>query len=84
MMGPEITKIDASWAEKFTKTRVSFLAAPTVRINVAQNSLVVNCTTIFPNFGFQSLSNVSWILILSVYFIFRSNCARTEASEIFI
>ena len=55
-----------------------------LRINVAQNSLVVNCTTIFPCFGFQSLSNVSWILILSVYVIFRSNCAGTEASEIFI
>ena len=30
MMGTEIFKIDASWAEKLTKTRVSFLAAPTV------------------------------------------------------
>ena len=29
-MGTEIFKIDASWAEKLTKTRVSFLAAPTV------------------------------------------------------
>ena len=30
MMGTEIFKIDASWAEKLTKTRVSFLSAPTV------------------------------------------------------
>ena len=30
MMGTEIFKIDASWAEKLTKTRVSFLTAPTV------------------------------------------------------
>ena len=30
MMGTEIFKIDASWAEKWTKTRVSFLSAPTV------------------------------------------------------
>ena len=30
MMGTEIFKIDASWAEKSTKTRVSFLMTPTV------------------------------------------------------
>ena len=30
MMGTEIFKIDASWAEKLTKTRVSFLMNPTV------------------------------------------------------
>ena len=29
MMGTEIFNIDASWAEKLTKTRVSFSAAPT-------------------------------------------------------
>ena len=29
-MGTEIFNIDASWAEKLMKTRVSFLAAPTV------------------------------------------------------
>ena len=32
MMGTEIFKIDASWAEKWTKMRVSFLSAPTVGI----------------------------------------------------
>ena len=32
MMGTEIFKIDASWAEKLTKTRVSFLTAPTVNV----------------------------------------------------
>ena len=31
-MGTEIVKIDASWAEKLMKTRVSFLTAPTVLI----------------------------------------------------
>ena len=30
MMGTEIFKIDASWAEKLTKTRVPFLMTPTV------------------------------------------------------
>ena len=30
MMGTEIFKIDAPWAEKLTKTRVSFLMNPTV------------------------------------------------------
>ena len=30
MMGTEIFKIDSSWAEKLTKTRVSFLMTPTV------------------------------------------------------
>ena len=29
-MGTEIFKIDGAWAEKLTKTRVSFLTAPTV------------------------------------------------------
>ena len=33
MMGTEIFKIDASWAEKLTKTRVQFLLTPTVFIN---------------------------------------------------
>ena len=32
MMGTEIFKIDASWAEKLTKTRVQFLLTPTVDI----------------------------------------------------
>ena len=32
MMGTEIFKIDAPWAEKWTKTRVSFLSAPTVNV----------------------------------------------------
>ena len=31
MMGTEIFKIDASWAEKLRKTRVSFLMTPTVK-----------------------------------------------------
>ena len=30
MMGTEIFKIDASWAEKLTKTRLQFLLTPTV------------------------------------------------------
>ena len=30
MMATEIIEIDASWAEKWTKTRVSFLSAPSV------------------------------------------------------
>ena len=30
MMGTEIFKIDAPWAEKLTKTRVQFLMTPTV------------------------------------------------------
>ena len=30
MMGTEIFKIDASWPEKLTKTRVQFLLTPTV------------------------------------------------------
>ena len=32
MMGTEIFKIDASWAEKLTKTRVQFLMTPTVDV----------------------------------------------------
>ena len=40
MMGTEIFKIDASWAEKLTKTRVSFLTAPTVYM-VGEDELVI-------------------------------------------
>ena len=32
MMATEIIKIDASWAEKWTKTGVPFLSAPTVQL----------------------------------------------------
>ena len=32
MMATEIFKMDASWAEKLMKTRVSFLMTPTVYI----------------------------------------------------
>ena len=41
MMATEIIKIDASWAEKWTKTGVSFLSAPTVdsRLNVDVDAL---------------------------------------------
>ena len=40
MMGTEILKIDASWAEKLPKTRVSFLMTPTVYSVLFDN---VNC-----------------------------------------
>ena len=36
MMGTEIFKIDAPWAEKLTKTRVSFLMNPSVGIEGAK------------------------------------------------
>ena len=39
MMGTEIFKIDASWADKLTKTRVSFLSAPTVLRHYAKRAL---------------------------------------------
>ena len=34
IMGTEIFKIDAPWAEELTKTRVSFLMNPTVILHV--------------------------------------------------
>ena len=40
MKGTEIFKIDASWAEKLTKTRVSFLMTPTVYDRVAYSELI--------------------------------------------
>ena len=45
MMGTEIFKIDASWAEKLTKTRVSFLTAPTVdmKSNYKQGKSDIAC-----------------------------------------
>ena len=32
MMATELIEIDAAWAEKWTKTRVPFLSAPTVKM----------------------------------------------------
>ena len=40
MMGTEIFKIDASWAEKLTKTRVQFLLTPTVILAAAITSWI--------------------------------------------
>ena len=34
MIGTEIFKIDASWAEKLTETRVQFLMTPTVCVSI--------------------------------------------------
>ena len=42
MMGKEIFKIDASWAEKLTKTRVQFLLTPTVDNVERQCSFALN------------------------------------------
>ena len=41
MMGTEIFKIDASWADKLTKTRVQFLLTPTVSIINASLTLIL-------------------------------------------
>ena len=35
-MGTKIFKVDASWAEKLTKTRVQFLLTPTVSLSFVQ------------------------------------------------
>ena len=47
MMGTEIFKIDASWAEKLTKTRVSFLMTPTVYLKARHLSLNLHNLDIF-------------------------------------
>ena len=39
MVGTEIFKIDASWAEKLAKTRVSFLMTPSVEFIILQSSI---------------------------------------------
>ena len=56
MMGTEIFKIDASWAEKLTKTRVSFLMTPTVMLNKFDKILFYTCHQ-----G-HDLSLVLWLL----------------------
>ena len=43
-MNTDIFKIDASWAEKLTKTRVPFLSAPTVKmIAYYRQTNLLNC-----------------------------------------
>ena len=49
MMGTEIFKIDASWAEKLTKTRVQFLLTPSV-LAFIELGIVEN----FQRFGWNS------------------------------
>ena len=52
MMGAEIFKIEASWAEKLMKTRVQFLLTPTVSLlghhghHQAGAELAVACRTL--------------------------------------
>ena len=44
MMATKIIEIDAAWAEKWTKTRVQFLSAPTV---YTSKVLCVFCQNVF-------------------------------------
>ena len=44
MMGTEIFEMDASWAEKLTKTRVQFLLTPTVGVWLNGMSSVLTYT----------------------------------------
>ena len=50
MMATEIIKIDASWAEKWTKTGVPFLSGPTVYIafTISRNTKYVVIHYIHP------------------------------------
>ena len=50
MMGTEIFKIDASWAEKLTKTRVQFLLTPTVFLKVY---IILNAEKLPSSFQFS-------------------------------
>ena len=51
MMGTDIFKIDASWTDKLTKTRVQFLLTPTVSSFHLSPSLAYPCLTIFSSFS---------------------------------
>ena len=48
MMGTEIFKIDASWTEKLTKTRVQFLLRPTVVIIIVGPNVAYHGRFLFP------------------------------------
>ena len=56
MMATEIIEIDAAWAEKWTKTGVPFLSAPTVYI--------VPFGTIEFHLSLLVLSTVNWLTLL--------------------
>ena len=43
MMASEIFEFDAAWAEKWTKTGVPFLSAPTVKRCVFQKMRLMGC-----------------------------------------
>ena len=70
MMATEIIKIDASWAEKWTKTGVPFLSAPTVD----------NTVTLYNSV--KMLPDESSLAMFSSSYIFSSliNNADTEYS----
>ena len=60
MMGTEIFKIDASWAEKLTKMRVQFLLTPTVskykrERNKVSPSLTTGCPPSLANLANKAL-----------------------------
>ena len=59
MMDTEIFKIDASWAEELTKTRVSFLMNPTVYwyIYIFKGFLFKSIRTRIINFYWEEYKN---------------------------
>ena len=66
MMGTEIFKIDASWAEKLTKTRVSFLTAPTVVESQSDVLICRQCAKVFlVDCKSGALSQVVLVLVVS-------------------
>ena len=62
MMATEIIEIDASWAEKWTKTGVPFLSAPTVDNTVT----LYNSVKMLPDESSLAISTSSYIFSIPI------------------
>ena len=81
MMATEIIKIDASWAEKWTKTGVPFLSAPTVDNTVT----LYNSVKMLPDESSLAMSTSSYIFkfltVLAMLFgILKPICKSLKVS----
>ena len=67
MMGTENFKIDAPWAEKFTKTRVQFLLTPSV------GGISKHCMRFILNFVKHRLHYMSGWLLVTLMMTFKTH-----------
>ena len=76
MMGTEIYKIDASWAEKLTKKRVQFLMTPTVTLERA----LARISILFPEIEHMGTFIHPQFHILNLFKYYYKYCGTWQLS----